>query len=123
MALERQKSQKRDDSCIDLSAIRNDSNIEAVRRLLVVLSSQERDMIASELGLQGHGVFSGILSAIKDIIHYRTSNDPEQEDLRSMIISACCGPEVTLKELSNVLGIYRNRNYLKLNVYRRRRKD
>ena len=120
-AVEQQNSQNRDDSHIALSESRNNTNIAAVRRLLGVLSSEERDMIVSELDLQGHGVSSGITTAIKDIIHYRSSKDLEQEALRSTVISACCGPDVTLKELSNVLGIYGNRNYFKLNVYRRRR--
>ena len=120
-AVEQQNSQNRDDSHIALSESRNNTNIAAVRRLLGVLSSEERDIIVSELDLQGHGVSSGITTAIKDIIHYRSSKDLEQEALRSTVISACCGPDVTLKELSNVLGIYGNRNYFKLNVYRRRR--
>ena len=78
-------------------------------------------MISSVLCMEGHGIFCSVLAAIKDIIHYRTSNDPDHEALRSTVISACYGPEVPSKFLSQVPSIYRNINYMKLDVYRRRR--
>ena len=71
-------------------------------------------MVASELGSQGYGIFGGVISALKDIIHHRAANVPDHEAIRSTIISACCGPDVTFQALSKMLGIYGNRNYMKL---------
>ena len=31
-------------------------------------------MVASELGSQGYGIFGGVISALKDIIHHRAAN-------------------------------------------------
>ena len=60
-------------------------------------------MVASELGIQGYGIFGGVISAIKDIIHLRSSNDHEHEAVRHTVTSECCGPYVTFKALSKIL--------------------
>ena len=78
-------------------------------------------MVASELGIQGYGIFGGVISAIKDIIHLRSLNDHGTEAIRSTVISACCGPRVSFQSLSQAIGIYGNRNYMKLSTYKKRR--
>ena len=63
------------------------------------------------------------MSSIKEVLHNRISSDREHENVRSTVISACCGPQVNLKELSELLEIYGNRNVHKLKKYQRRREE
>ena len=56
-------------------------------------------------------------------MHHRTSKDREHASVRSKIISACCGPEVDLNTVSEVLEFYTNRNVHKLKMYKERREE
>ena len=120
-SIEYQNPLNRDKPNIDVPVSTYITNIDKIRQLLSEVSREERNMVASELGSQGYGIFGGVTSALKDIIHHRAANVPDHEAIRSTIISACCGPDVTFQALSKMLGIYGNRNYMKLEVYRKRR--
>ena len=61
-----------------------------------------------------------IVSSIKETLIVRRSKKVEEETTRSTIISAVCGPQVTLKKVSSAFGIYQN-NHHKLLKYRKRR--
>ena len=63
-----------------------------------------------------------VLSSIKEVIRYsRSSRNRESESFRSTLISAACGPNISLKTVAEVLGIYYG-NQHKLDKYRQRRK-
>ena len=61
-----------------------------------------------------------VVSSIKEIICDKRSKNKESERIRSTLISAACGPNVNLKTVSTVFGIYGG-NYHKLDKYRQRR--
>ena len=65
--------------------------------------------------------FPAVIESIREILHNKVSLDREHAAVRSTIISACCGPNVNLQELSQLLGIYENRNFHKLAVFKERR--
>ena len=105
-SIEYQNPLNRDKPSIDVAVSTYITNIDKIRQLLSEVSREERNMVASELGSQGYGIFGGVISALKDIIHHRAANVPDHEAIRSTIISACCGPDVTFQALSKMLGIY-----------------
>ena len=111
-----------DNSNVDISLeIMNRSKVDEVRILMSELSSSNRDLISNEFACGMRRQSNSIIKSIKEIVHYRASNISDHEAVRSIIIGACCGPLVDLKTLSNELEIYGNRNYLKLDMYRKRR--
>ena len=65
---------------------------------------------------------NNVLASLREVIGSRNSKTIENERLRSTIISAACGPHVSLKAVSRVFGIYDdNYNHYKLEKYRKRR--
>ena len=61
-----------------------------------------------------------VLSSIKEVVCSKRSKNAESERIRSTLMSAACGPGVSLKTVSEVLGIYEG-NHQKLSKYRQRR--
>ena len=63
-----------------------------------------------------------VLKSIKEVVNFQRSRNAKEESIRSTLISSACGPEVLLKTVSSVFGIYEgNRNHYKLEKYRQRR--
>ena len=98
-----------------------DKNLLALKCLLSVVPEQQREQLI--LGISGEElrVLRSIIKSIKEVVLYRISTCKEHEAVRSNILSACCGPNVDLPALSAALGIYENRNWPKLKIYRSRR--
>ena len=82
--------------------------------------NNREEIITSLVGKQ-HEINSDVISSIRDVLHNRVSSDREHEGVGSTIISGCCGPQVQLRALSKILGIYENRNYHRLKNYKARR--
>ena len=88
------------------------------------ISEEDRDKLIKEyIGSQQQVLTEVIQSVIKGVVNNRSSFDREHENVRSTVISACCGPQVNLRALSELLGIYGNRNVHKLNKYKARRAE
>ena len=98
-----------------------DKNLLALKCLLSVLPEPQREQLMLEFSGKEITVLRSILKSIKEVVLKRSSTCKEQEAVRSNIISACCGPDVELPALSDALGIYKNRNWPKLELYRSRR--
>ena len=62
-----------------------------------------------------------LVDAIREVIHYRSSKRAGCENIRSVLLSSVCAPGVKLKDVAKLMCIYENRNYLKLEVYKKRR--
>ena len=84
------------------------------------MSPEGQSYVLTQLGCVEEHVPS-ILKSIKEVVQQRTSRDQHHEAVRSTIISACCGEHVNLKKISQLLGIYENRNAHKLTKYKDRR--
>ena len=63
-----------------------------------------------------------IMTAIKEVLHFKTSKQSDHEAVRSTLLSAICAPEIRLRDVSDLLSVYQNRNHHKLAVYQGRRK-
>ena len=65
--IEYQNPLNRDRPSIDVADSTHITNIDEIRQLLSEVSKVERNMVASELGSQGYGIFGGVISALKTL--------------------------------------------------------
>ena len=106
----------RHDTRIKLSERKIISSSKKIRAIKLIneLSKEDREeLIGSFVGNSQH-IISAIITSLKEVLHNRDSSDSDHEAVRSTIISACCGPNIKLRALSEVLEIYQNRNYHRL---------
>ena len=61
-----------------------------------------------------------VMLSIREVLKSKTSKNLEDTKIRSTLLSAACGPQVSLKSVSAIFGIYAG-NHMKLNKYRQRR--
>ena len=101
----------------------SDSKVAKVKYLFNEIPQKSRRKLWTELiekeSLQSR--MQKIVNSIKEVIHHRVSTDREHEGVRSTLISACCRSDLKLKTVSQVLELYKNRNFHKLKVYKERR--
>ena len=60
-SIEYQNPLNRDRPSIDVADSTHITNIDKIRQLLSEVSKEERNMVASELGSQGYGIFGGVI--------------------------------------------------------------
>ena len=119
----RQTSRKRYDIRDSEAKLIAGSAISKLKESLRNLSEDLRGKVLSEWKSNEQRELTNIINSIKEVVGYRISSDRKHEDLRSTIISACCGPQVDLKALSEALGLYQNRKFHKFKLYQTRRSD
>ena len=89
------------------------------------LSKKERVQVLSRVlknkSLQSLSVLMQLVNSIKQILHYKTSKQNEQEAIRSTLLSSICSSKVDRKGVCELLEIYQNRNSHKLSKYQKRR--
>ena len=96
-------------------------NLESIRGLISGLTAPDYRQLGKDVADEQHSFMETVFTSLREIIHNRDSADRDHEGVRSTVISACCGYHVDLSKLSCLLGIYENRNFHKLQLYKARR--
>ena len=83
----------------DMLEVLNDLEPYLREECLDTLMTKETGLIPGEV--------HEVLPSVKEVVTDKRSKSIESERIRSTLISAACGPNVNLKAVSTVLGIYK----------------
>ena len=102
-----------------------DSLLDDIRIILNKVSDAGRSEIISKLTEfkfdEDLEITKQVVEAIREVIHYRGSKRASCENVRSVLLSSVCAPGIKLKDVAKLMRIYENRNYQKLEKYKKRR--
>ena len=87
---------KRKSKATTIEFVTSSRNLAAIKRLWTNQSEGDRTKLIRELLGEEHMIYTAIMSSLKEVVHERRSSDRAHEEVRSTIISACCGPDVDL---------------------------